>query len=63
MTRFHKQEVLKKDSHDVSHQLSPSADQRDQELVTLHTEFLSFKTCEKCGTHYKVGKSLEQHMM
>ena len=37
-------DVLNEDSHDVSLQLSPPADHREQELVTLHPEFLSSKT-------------------
>ena len=33
--------MLKEDSHDVSLQLSPPADHREQELVILQTEFIS----------------------
>ena len=36
--------MLNEDSHDVSIQLSPPVDQTEQELVTLHIEFLSCKT-------------------
>ena len=35
--------MLKEYSHDVSLQLSPPADHREQELVTLHTELISCK--------------------
>ena len=62
-TRKHKEEVLREEIQIVSLELSPPPDYREQHIATPETNLQSCIDfmCDKCGTFFEVGNSLEEH--